>query len=110
MEYHDRLAGITVKGEVQIIHAHITVLQCKKQIIQISGLILNLHSDHLDHVAEISCSDQSLHCLIRLRNYHSYNSVLCAVIGYRAQNVDILVLQDTGNVLHNTLFIFCIDG
>ena len=34
MEYHDRLAGITVKGEVQIIHAHITVLQCKKQIIQ----------------------------------------------------------------------------
>ena len=39
MEYHDRLAGITVKGEVQIIHAHITVLQCKKQIVQISGYL-----------------------------------------------------------------------
>ena len=81
MEYHDRFSGITIKREIQIIHAHVAVLQCKKQIIQISGFILNFHTDHIDHVTEISGSDQCLLRLIRIRNYHSHDSVLCTVIG-----------------------------
>ena len=109
MQDQHRLSRITVKAQINIIHADIAVGKADQQAVQASDLVLHLHAENVVGTAQIAVCGQRPQRLFRVGDDHPHDAVLGAVIGDGAEDIDIFVLKNSRYRLEGSSLVFCKD-
>lgn len=106
MQDQDRLAGITVKAQINVVNIDIACFERKKKLVQIADLIFQFYADHIIGTAEIAAILQRCESLFCIRYDQTHDPVFRPVVGNGTENIDIGILEDLGDILKGSLFIF----